>query len=158
MEGLNKLALSVGTNDYSSDFEIASIWSETTRNSGSFLMIGCHNHAISISSFVLGKFRAATYIKFDHCEDLPYLWLQNCSTHTVDHGVLHDHTYLFGKDTHGNKKECRNISWDASTKAVFLNTLDEMGVLADEITYGFDLAEAFPAIILVEFLPKKILR
>lgn len=146
MEGLNKLALSVGTNDYSSDFEIASIWSETTRSSGSFLMIGCHSHAISISSFVLGKFRAATYIKFDHCEDLPYLWLQTAQ-HSQWIMGLHDHTYLFGKDTHEIERVLQHF-WDASTKAVFLNTLDEMGVLADEITYGFDLAEAFPAILL----------
>ena len=80
MEGLNKLALSVGTNGYSSDFEIASSWSESKNSSASFLMIGCHKHAISVTSYILGQFRAATYIKFDQIEDLPYHWLQSAST------------------------------------------------------------------------------
>ena len=44
---------------------------------------------------------------------------------------LHDHTYLFGKDTHEIERVLQHF-WDASTKAVSLNTLDEMGVLADE--------------------------
>jgi hypothetical protein len=146
MDGLNKLALSVGTNDYSSDFEIASAWSESERSSASFLMIGCHKHAISVTSFVLGQFRAATFIKFDQVEDLPYHWLQTAQHSSWMMG-LHDHTYLFGHKSH-EVERVLNHFWDKSTKAVPLNTLDEMGVLAEETTYGFDLAEAFPAILL----------
>ena len=146
VEGLNKLALSVGTNDYSSDFEIASIWSENTKSSASFLMIGCHQHAISITSFVLGKFRAATYIKFNQTEDLPYHWLQT-GRHSSWIMGLHDNTYLFGTYTNEIERVLQHF-WGNSTRAVTLNSLDEIGVLADEKTYGFDLAEAFPAILL----------
>ena len=60
---------------------------------------------------------------------------------------LHDHTYLFGHHSHEVEKVLSHF-WDKSTKAIPLNTLDEMGVIAEETTYGFDLAEAFPAIIL----------
>ena len=146
MKGLNKLALTVSTNDYSSDFEIASSWSKNVKSSASFLMIGCHAHAISITSFVLGQFRAATYIKFDQIEDLPYHWLQTAQHSNWIMG-LHDHTYLFGRDTHEIERVLQHF-WDKSTKAIYLNTLSRMGVLADETTYGFDLAEAFPAILL----------
>ncbi|MGB0346434.1 MAG: hypothetical protein ACPGGA_03050 [Balneolaceae bacterium] len=146
MDGLNKLALSVGTNDYSSDFEIASAWTKSNISSASFMMIGCHKHAISVTSFVLGQFRAATFIKFDDVDDLPYHWLQ-ASQHSSWLMGIHDHTYLFGYQTH-EVERVLNHFWDKSTKAVPLNTLDEMGVMAEETTYGFDLAEAFPAILL----------
>ncbi len=146
MDGLNKLALSVGTSEYSSDFEIASTWSSSVNSSRSFLMIGCHKHAISITSFVLGQFRAATFITFDQMEDLPYHWLQTAQHSSWMMG-LHDHTYLFGHQTHEVERILSHF-WDKSTKAVSLNTLDEMGVFAEETTYGFDLAEAFPAILL----------
>ncbi len=146
IDGLNKLALSVGTNDYSSDFEIASIWSENTNSSASFLMIGCHKHCISITSFVLGKFRAATFIKFDHIEDLPYHWLQTAQHSNWMMG-LHDHIYLFGHQTHNIEQALQNY-WDSSSTTVTLNSLEAMGVSAEETTYGFDLAEAFPAILL----------
>lgn len=146
MDGLNKLALSVGTSEYSSDFEIASKWSESINSAGSFLMIGCHRHAISITSFTLGQFRAATYLKFDQIEDLPYHWLQS-SQHASWLMGLHDKTYLYGYQSH-EVERVLNHFWDKSTQAVALNTLDEMGVIAEETTYGFDLAEAFPAIIL----------
>ena len=146
MDGLNKLAQSVGTNDYSSDFEIASAWSGSTNSSASFLMIGCHKHVISITSFVLGQFRAATFIKFDQVEDLPYHWLQTAQHSSWLMG-LHDNTYLFGHNSH-EIEHVLNHFWDKSTNAVTLNTLDEIGVVAEETTYGFDLAEAFPAILL----------
>jgi len=146
MDGLNKLALSVGTSEYSSDFELASKLSSFRGNSDSFMMIGCHKHSISVTSVVLGQFRAATYIKFDQLEDLPYHWLQ-----TVQHSNwmmgLHDQTFLFGHHSHEVEKVLNHF-WDKSTNAIPLNSLNEIGVQAEETTYGFDLAEAFPAILL----------
>ena len=67
----------VAINECCSDFEIGGMWSIHHRPGGSFLLIGCHAQSISISSYILGSFRAATYIRFDDPQDISYLWLQH---------------------------------------------------------------------------------
>lgn len=146
MEGYAHLSKKVGLTEFSSDFEIAAQWSAFHKPGGSFLMIGCHKNVVSVTSFMLGRFRAATYIKYDQAEDLPYHWLQQ-SAHSTWLKGLHEHTYLFGKNCHVIQKMLSHF-WDKSSELSTLNTLDQMGVMAEETTYGFDLAEAFPAILL----------
>ena len=146
MNGLSELTRSTPTTDFLSDFEIGLKWMEYNNPGGSFLVIGCHKHVISVSSFMLGKFRAATFIKFDQPEDLPYHWLQN-SAHSTWMKGLHEHTYLFGQNTH-EVKQALQAFWDKSSEVITLNSLKKMGVNAEEETYGFDLASAFPAILL----------
>ena len=146
MNGFNLLTDKFGTNEFLSGFEVAAKWSAFNKPGGSFLMIGCHNNVVSITSFVLGKFRAATYIKFDQAEDLPYHWLQNAAHSSWLKG-LHENIYLFGHQTH-EVEDALNGFWDASSTIVNLNTLNEIGVFTEEQTYGFDLAAAFPAILL----------
>lgn len=146
MHGFDELTGKIATTEFLSDFEIASKWSSFEKPGGSFLMIGCHKNVVSITSFVLGKFRASTYIKFDQVEDLPYHWLQN-STHSIWMKGLHEYIYLFGHQTHEVEQALTGF-WDKSSKKVTLNSLDSIGVFAEEQTYGFDLAAAFPAMLL----------
>lgn len=146
MNGFDELTERFGTNEFISDFEIAAKWSSFHKPGGSFLMLGCHKNVVSITSFMLGKFRASTYIKFDQAEDLPYHWLQNASHSTWMKG-LYENIYMFGHQTH-EVEEALTGFWDKSSKIVNLNTLNEIGVFAEEQTYGFDLAAAFPAILL----------
>lgn len=146
MNGFDELTSKVATTEFLSDFEIASKWSSFNKPGGSFLMIGCHKNVVSITSFVLGKFRASTYIKFDQVEDLPYHWLQNASHSSWMKG-LHENIYLFGHQTHEVEQALTGF-WDKSSDILNLNSLNEIGVFAEEQTYGFDLAAAFPAILL----------
>lgn len=152
MNGFEELTQTVATNEFASDFEIAQKWSGFAKPGGSFLMIGCHKNVVSITSFLLGKFRAATYISFDQPEDLPYHWLQNASHLNWMKG-LYEHIYMFGFHTHHIEQVLRGF-WDESAQITTLNSLQSIGVTADEETYGFDLAEAFPAILLsLDFYP-----
>jgi hypothetical protein len=146
MQGFNLLTEKVATTEFLSDFEVASKWSSFNKPGGSFLMIGCHKHVVSVTSFMLGKFRAATYIKFDEPSDLPYHWLQN-AIHSPWMKGLHEKIFLFGHETHETEQALHSF-WDKSSEVINLNSLDEIDVFADEQTYGFDLAAAFPAILL----------
>lgn len=146
MSGLHHLGKKVTTTEFLSDFELAAKWSAINTPGGSFMMIGCHENVISVSSFMLGKFRAATFIKFDLPDDLPYHWLQQAAHSTWMKG-LHEKTYFFGFENHRIKQFLAPYL-DKSTEVITLNSLNEMNVIADETTYGFDLAEAFPAILL----------
>ncbi|MDR9419849.1 hypothetical protein [Gracilimonas sp.] len=146
MAGFDELTNQVATTDFSSDFEMAQKWSSFAKPGGSFLMIGCHNNIISITSFLLGKFRAATYISFDQPEDLPYHWLQQ-SAHSSWLKGLHETIYLFGHQSHEVEQVIQGF-WDSSAEITHLNSLKTIGVEAEEETYGFDLAAAFPAILL----------
>jgi hypothetical protein len=146
MAGFDELTNQVATTDFNSDFEIAQKWSAFAKPGGSFMMIGCHENIISITSFLLGKFRAATYISFDQANDLPYHWLQQTAHSSWMKGI-HETIYLFGHQTHEVKQALQGF-WDDSAEIVTLNSLKKIGVQAEEETYGFDLAAAFPAILL----------
>ncbi len=146
MRGFDELTEKVATSEFASDFELASKWSAFNKPGGSFLMIGCHKNVISITSYLLGKFRASTFIKFDQTEDLAYHWLQHTSHNNWMKG-LHEHIFLFGHQTHEVEQTLHGL-WDKSSDIVNLNSLNEIGVVAEEETYGFDLAAAFPAILL----------
>ena len=108
--------------------------------------IGNFKNVVTITSFLLGKFRAATYIQFDQHSDIPYHWLQQ-ATHSKWLKGLYENIYLFGHHTHETEQALQSF-WDTSAEISHLNSLRNIGVFADEETYGFDLAAAFPAIIL----------
>lgn len=146
MDGFDELTRKVATTEFSSDFEMAQKWSGFAKPGGSFLMLGCHKNVVSVTSFVLGKFRAATYISFDQPEDLPYHWLQFSKNLSWMKG-LHETIYLFGHQCHEVEQALQGFL-DNSAELVKLNSLENIGVKAEEITYGFDLAAAFPAILL----------
>ena len=146
MAGFDELTEKIATTDFISDFELGQKWSEYDRPGGSFMMIGCHKNVVSVSSFVLGKFRAATFFKFDHADDLPYHWMSHAK-HSPWIKGLHEKIFLFGHQNHEVEMALQGF-WDKSSEITNLNTLGEIGVYADEQTYGFDLAAAFPAILL----------
>ena len=136
----------VAINECCSDFEIGGMWSIHHRPGGSFLLIGCHARSISISSYILGRFRAATYIRFDDPQDISYLWLQHAE-HSPWMRGLHENVYFYGEQTHEVAKQLQSFI-DHNSGQIILNSLEIMGINAEEETYGFDLATAFPAIML----------
>lgn len=146
MQGFADLTNDIATTEFSSDFEMAQKWSRFANPGGSFMMIGCHKNLISVTAFLLGKFRAATYLQFDQPEDLPYHWLQHTAHSSWMRG-LHETIYLFGHQSHEVEQALQGF-WDDSSEIIRLNTLEQIGVHAEEETYGFDLAAAFPAILL----------
>lgn len=147
LNGLQKLASSASTTDLISDFEIGSRWSKYSNVKGSFMTIGCFHDAISVSSFVLGKFRGATYLKFDEAEDLPYLWLQSARELNWMEG-LHEQIYVYGIKAYRIIEVLKPFWDDEAADIIKMDTLKKMHVEAEETSYGFNLECAFPAIML----------
>lgn len=129
-----------------SEFEIGSKWMNLTGSGDSFKTIGCFSNYISISSFVMGKLRAATFIRYRHIEDLSYLWLQQASNLGWMNG-LHDTVCYYGNNVYKVMEVLQHVM-DSQARQLRLDTLANMQVSAPEETYGFNLEEAFPAIIL----------
>ena len=147
MEGLQKLASSASTTDLISDFEIGTRWSRYSNVKGSFMTIGCFHNAVSISSFVLGKLRGATYLTFEEAEDLPYLWLQSAKQLSWMKG-LHEQIYVYGINAY-HIIDILQPFWDDETADIIkMDSLEKMQVEAEETSYGFNLEAAFPAIML----------
>ncbi len=146
MQGFDDLTSKIAITEFASDFEIAQKWSQFAKPGGSFMMLGCHKNVLTVSSYLLGKFRAATFFQFDQPADIPYHWLQN-ATHSGWMTGLHENIYLFGHHTHEAEQNLRSFL-DPASQITHFNSLEVMGVQADEETYGFDLTAAFPAILL----------
>lgn len=144
--GFQELAGKTPATEFAGDFEIARMWSDFTKPGGSFLMLGCHKNTLTVTSFLLGKFRAATYIQFDQLPDLPYHWLQRSAYFKWMKG-MYENIYLYGFNTLEVEQTVGNY-WYSSAEITHLNSLKKIGATADEETYGFDLAAAFPAVML----------
>ena len=69
-----------------------------------------------------------------------------CKTLSMD-AWASGHVYFYGEHTHEIAEQLQSFIDHNSTQIV-LNSLELMGVNAEEETYGFDLATAFPAILL----------
>jgi hypothetical protein len=145
-EGYKQLGDLCSRSDLSSEFEIALKWVRQTQNSGSFQIIGCYSDHITVTSCVMGKLRAATYLRFPYVEDLSYLWMQSAQTLSWLNGV-HDAIYMYGTNCYLVHEVLQN-HFDKNTRIVRFGTLREMSLQAPEETYGFNLEEAFPAIVL----------
>lgn len=146
LDGYQQLTEHASYADFCSDFEIGSQWIKHTNAGGSFLTISCFPKHLSISSFILGKLRAAAFIHFDEIGDLPYLWLYNAKNLKWLEG-LYDEIIVYGVNTNEIINELRTV-WDPSSTIKKMDNLDLMRVSADETTYGFNLDSAFPAIML----------
>jgi hypothetical protein len=129
-----------------SEFEIGSKWMNITSSTDSFKTIGCYNDYICVSSYVMGKLRAATFIRFRYIEDLSYLWLQQASNLGWMNGV-HDTVCYYGINVYKINEVLQHVT-DGHSRQLRFDTLANMQVNAPEETYGFNLEEAFPAIIL----------
>ncbi len=146
MEGYRALSNMIGYGEYFSDFELGQYWMQHTGEKGSFLTVSIHNNLISVASFLLGKLRAATYIKFDDLADLPYLWLQQ-SEHLTWLNGLHEYIYVYGERTE-QLLDILDPYWDEAATVYPLDSLDKMDIGAPESNYNFDLTRAFPAILM----------
>lgn len=144
--GLEKLAEHGHSTDFCSDFEIGTFWVNHAGKNKSFLLLSCHKQHLCVSSYLLGKLRAATCIKFDDVADLPYFWLQQKANLSWMDG-LHDEILFFGEQTK-EIHQCIKPYMDAKTSTVFMDSLKKMNLTAKEKSYSFDLKEAFPAIML----------
>ncbi len=146
LRGLEKLAEHSHSCDFCSDFEIGNFWISHAGDKRSFMMISCHSSHICVSSYMLGKLRGATYINFEEISDLPYFWLQQKANLSWMDGI-HDEIIVFGEKTKEIHQFIKPFI-DAKTNTVFMDSLKKMNTSAKEKTYGFDLKEAFPAIML----------
>lgn len=146
MRQMQRLASDTSTIDLISDFEIGSRWIQHVNPGGSFMNICCFQNCLSISSFILGKLRGATYITFDEIQDLPYLWLQYTGELSWMQG-LHEEIYVYGSNAF-RVIEILQPFWDEAGTVTKMDTLDKINIAADEQTYGFNLEQAFPAIML----------
>ena len=153
LDSLAKLTENTIRSRYFSDFEIGSVWIDHSHSTGSFLTVSCHKNLISISSFILGKLRAATYITFDDIHDLPYFWLQNMEHLTWLNG-LYDQILVYGYESY-KVIEMLQPFWEDNAEILNMDSLDKMRVQADEKTYSFHLEEAFPAIMMALGAPNQ---
>jgi len=140
------LTKSIPEVEFVSDFEIGRRWITHSDNRGSFLTICCRGSVISVASYMLGKLRAATYIHFDHIDDLPYLWSLNAK-HLPWMKGFHEQIYLYGQHTQ-RTMDMLLPYLDTGAEIISMNSLQKIQVDADEKTYGFALELAYPAILL----------
>jgi len=147
LNGLRKLASNASTADLISDFEIGERWIRHSGTSGSFMTIGCFHDSVSVSSFILGNLRGATYLGYDDPEDLPYLWLQSARQLGWMEG-LHEQIYVYGINAYRIIEILQPFWDDEAAEIIKMDSLEKMRVKADESTYGFNLECAFPAIML----------
>lgn len=141
-----KLAGGIANVGFSSAFEISEEWVARTQPGGSVLLINTFNNCVSASSFILGKLRGATYICFDNIEDLSYLWLQKAQRLAWMSG-LHEMICVSGCRA-DQVIEILRPSLDKAGAIRKMDSLEKIGVKADEQTYGFDLARAYPAVMM----------
>lgn len=146
MAGYERLTEHTSSADFCSDFEIGLRWVNHKKDKGSFLTISCYPGLLSVSSYMLGKLRGATYMHFDDFDDLPYLW-KHYATHLKWFDGVHDQILLYGLDTY-KVIDVLEPHWDRGATIMKMDTLDTMGVSADETTYSFNLEAAFPAVML----------
>jgi len=129
-----------------SDFQIGEKWMQVSRYHGSFMTVSSYNGILSISSYILGKLRAATYISYEDVADLSYLWLQY-SSHLPWMLGMHEQILVFG-DQSGRIIENLQPYWDDSSEVIVMDSLEKMQLNSEEETYSFPLERAFPAILL----------
>lgn len=146
LQGLQKLTPNASTTDLISEFELGDRWIRHCNPGGSFMTVCCFNNCISISSYILGKMRGATYITFDDPEDLPYLWLQQTQELSWMQG-LHEEIHVYGSRAY-RIIDILKPFWDEAGNIIKMDTLEKIRVEAEEETYGFNLELAYPAIML----------
>lgn len=146
LQGIRLLTTDFANVDFLSAFEVGDHWIAHARPGGSLLTICCFKGCISVSSYILGKLRGATFIEFDHPEDLPYLWLRQAQELPWMQG-LHEQIQVYGHQAY-QIIDTLQAFWDDAGTITKMDTLQKIQVEADEHTYSFDLEAAYPAIML----------
>lgn len=146
LTGYREVGELAGEYDLCSEFEACQQWISHQASPGGVLMIGCHDHVLTVSSFMLGNLRAATWLRFEDPTDLRYLWPHTSSSAKWMSGV-HERVLLFGAKAWQHADLLRAFH-ESDIPFHRLDSLPLIGVVADEQTYGFGLDEAFPAIMM----------
>lgn len=146
MQGFENLVPESATTDLVSEFEIGDRWIHHCKPGGSFMTVCCFANCITVSSYILGKMRGATYITFDDPEDLPYLWLHRVQELSWLQG-LHEDIHVYGSHAYRIIDILQPL-WDEAGKIQKMDSLEKIKVEAEEETYGFNLELAYPAIML----------
>lgn len=146
MMGLKNLLGAFNRSEYVAEFELGVDWQLHSGASGSYLMVHCQRNYISVSSFILGKLRGCTFIKYEDPGDLPYLWNLYSKKLFWMQGI-HEKIYVFGHYA-PDIADILTPYWDDSGDISIQNSLQAMQVHAKEKTYGFRLESAFPAILM----------
>ncbi len=146
MKIYEQFAKSISGVDFCSDFEIGLQWVQHSGAKGSFMTLACNPHTVSVASYLLGKLRAATWLRYREKEDIPFAWKQS-ETHMKWMKGYHEEIVLYGSKT-GRVADLLRPFWDGSADIVKMNSLELMKVEAEEKTYSFPLEEAFPAIMM----------
>lgn len=136
------------------DFQLGQEWNKWTGINGSYLFIGSYPGLLTISSYLLGKLRATTFFQYSDIRDIPFFWKQAAEQLSWINGY-HEQIYVFGHRIRTVQEQLLGY-WDRSADLILLNELHTMDVQAPESTYGFDLAQAFPAIILAMYRSKTL--
>lgn len=145
-DNYRNLLMQFNQTDFVSEFELGLEWNSHAGINGSYLTVHCLPDHIAISSFLLGKLRGTTYIRYDSVNDLPYLWSYYGRELGWIDGI-HEEVYVFGA-LGLEVLEVMSSFFSETGRVVLMNNLDSMLVKADESTYGFKLESSFPAIIL----------
>lgn len=145
-DNYRNLLLGFNQIDLVSEFEIGMEWRCLTSLKGSYLTVNCRHDHIAISSYLLGKLRGATFIRFDTVSDLIYFWnFYGQHLHWL-HGI-HEQVYIYGNNAM-EIIETMGSYLNETGELITMNSLEQMQVVADESTYGFRLESAFPAVLL----------
>ncbi len=132
--------------EFLSSFELGGEWQHHTQVNGSYLTLDCHGDLVCVASYLLGKLRGATFIRFETINDMPYLWAFYGEQLGWMNG-FHEQIYIYGPEGR-NMADVMAATFKGAGNNIILNSLDRMNVEADETTYGFKLESAFPAVLL----------
>ena len=146
MSGYERISEHAPAADFCSDFEIGARWVKHSDAKGSFLTLACYPGLLSVSSYLLGKLRSATYMQFEDYGDIPYLWLYFSQNLKWMNG-LYDEILVYGVNTYKVIEALKTV-WNETPNIRKMDSLESMQVEADETTYSFSLEAAFPAIML----------
>ncbi|MDI6400483.1 hypothetical protein QLX67_00615 [Balneolaceae bacterium ANBcel3] len=129
-----------------SEFEVSKAWLNHIGTNGSYLVISACSRVVTVTSFLLGKLRAATFIKLEDIHDLPYLWLQYAS-HLPWMKGFHDNIWLYGSQSDRIMESLKPYI-DPGSEIAAIDRLETMNMNCSENTFSFSLERAFASIIL----------
>jgi hypothetical protein len=145
MNAFSRMGELVTKTAYNSECETGSKWFTHHRSTGNYMTICSYPGLISVSSYVLGKLRGATMIRFEVLEDLPFLWEFSAQRLRWMKG-LHEQILFYGiQARHLQERLAAHL--DSSADILTMDSLKVMGLNVVEETYNFELSQAFPAII-----------
>jgi len=145
-EQYRTLAATFSQTDFVSEFELGMEWHQHTGMKGSYLTVHAHQGGLCLASYLLGKLRGATHIRYEDLNDLPFLWNYHARQLNWMDG-FHEQVYVYG-EAGLEVSDILSTFFQEAGSIRLMNTLDAMSVDTEEKTYGFRLESAFPAVLL----------